>query len=119
MDRTEMEQRQVMPLQTLSDLGTRATTDMTAALATLLGDMFALSFKANNFYCHMSGPHFHDFHLMLDEQADQIVATTDAIAGQARKIGGTTIRSVGHVSRLQRTLDNHANYVTPSLGERG
>ena len=93
--------------------------DLSVALVTLLADMFALYFKTKNFHWHMSGPHFREYHLMLDEQAEQILAATDAIAERARKIGGTTIRSVGHVSRLQRILDNDANYVTPSdmLGE--
>ena len=114
MDRTAVEQRKITPLRTPSDLGAGATADLSAALTTLLADMFALYFKMKNFHWHVSGPHFRNYHLMLDEQAEQIFATTDAIAERARKIGGTTIRSVGHVSRLQRIMDNDATYVTPS-----
>jgi starvation-inducible DNA-binding protein len=114
MDRTDLEQRRIAPLRTPSDLGARATTDLSAALTTLLADMFALYFKTKNFHWHISGSHFRDYHLMLDEQAEQILAMTDATAERARKIGGTTIRSIGHVSRLQRILDNDANYVTAS-----
>jgi starvation-inducible DNA-binding protein len=114
MDRTDVEQRRIAPLRTPSDLGARAMTDLSAALTTLLADMFALYFKTKNFHWHMSGSHFRDYHLMLDEQAEQILAMTDATAERARKIGGTTIRSIGHVSRLQRILDNDANYVTAS-----
>jgi starvation-inducible DNA-binding protein len=75
--------------------------------------MFALYVKTKNFHWHVSGPHFRDYHLLLDEQADQIYAATDAIAERVRKLGGTTLRSVGHISRLQRLLDNDADYVTP------
>jgi starvation-inducible DNA-binding protein len=114
MDRIDVERRQIAPLRTPSDLRAGATTDLSAALATLLADMFALYFKTKNFHWHMSGPHFREYHLMLDEQARQIFATTDAIAERARKIGGTTIRSVGEVKRRQRILDNDAPYVTPN-----
>jgi starvation-inducible DNA-binding protein len=75
--------------------------------------MFALYLKTKNFHWHLSGPHFRDYHLLLDEQGEQIFATTDAIAERVRKIGGTTLRSIGHISRLQRVLDNDADYVTP------
>ena len=100
------------PLHTPSDFSEQATTDIAAALSGLLADMFALYIKTKNFHWHLSGPHFRDYHLMLDEQGDQIFATTDVIAERARKVGGTTIRSVGHISRLQRLLDNDAEYVT-------
>jgi starvation-inducible DNA-binding protein len=113
MNRTDVEQRRMAPLQTPSDLGTKATTDISATLTALLADMFALYLKTKNFHWHISGPHFRDYHLMLDEQGDQIFMTTDAIAERARKIGGTTLRSVGHVGRLQRILDNDASYVSP------
>jgi starvation-inducible DNA-binding protein len=79
----------------------------------MLADMFALYLKTKNFHWHVSGPHFRDDHHMLDEQGAQILATTDAIAERARKVGGTTIRFIGHISRLQRVLDNDADYVTP------
>ena len=79
----------------------------------LLADMFGLYLKTKNFHWHVSGPHFRDFHLLLDEQAQQIFATTDDMAERVRKIGGTTLRSIGHVSRLQRIKDNNADFVTP------
>ena len=97
----------------VSDLGVDATRDISAGLNLLLADMFALYVKTKNFHWHMSGPHFRDYHLLLDEQADQIFATTDTIAERVRKIGGATLRSIGHIARLQRVLDNDAQYVTP------
>ena len=100
-------------LRTPSDLGENATRDVAAALTTLLADTFALYLKTKNFHWHMSGPHFRDYHLMLDEQSDQILAMTDEIAERARKVGGTTLRSIGHIARLQRIPDNDAPYVTP------
>lgn len=100
-------------LATPSDLPSNATEDVAAALTALLADVFALYLKTKNFHWHMSGPHFRDYHLMLDEQGEQIFAITDDIAERARKIGGTTLRSIGHVSRLQRLLDNDAEFVTP------
>ena len=101
------------PLGTPTDLNANATRDISGSLTVLLADMFALYVKTKNFHWHMSGPHFRDYHLLLDEQADQIFATTDALAERARKIGGTTLRSVGHIGRLQRVLDNDAEFVTP------
>src|SRR5215211_3014796 len=100
-------------LETPTDLESFAVKDLAGALNILLADMFALYMKTKNFHWHVSGPHFRDYHLLLDEQADQIFATTDAIAERVRKIGGTTLRSVGHVGRLQRILDNDAEFVTP------
>jgi len=87
--------------------------ELAGALNALLADFFALYVKTKNFHWHVSGPHFRDYHLLLDEQADQIYATTDPIAERVRKIGGTTLRSIGHIGRLQRVLDNDAEYVTP------
>jgi len=87
--------------------------DISGVLNTLLADMFALYMKTKNFHWHMSGPHFRDYHLLLDEHGDQIFATTDAIAERVRKIGGTTLRSIGHIGRLQRVLDSDADFVTP------
>jgi starvation-inducible DNA-binding protein len=101
------------PLATPTDLGADAVRDLAGALTTLLADMFALYVKTKNFHWHVSGPHFRDYHLMLDEQADQIFATTDAIAERVRKIGGTTLRSIGQIGKMQRILDNDADYVTP------
>lgn len=100
-------------LETPTDLNSNAVRDVAAALNLLLADVFALYLKTKNFHWHMSGPHFRDYHLLLDEQADQIFAMTDAIAERVRKIGGTTLRSIGHIARLQRVLDNDAEYVAP------
>jgi starvation-inducible DNA-binding protein len=113
MDRIALENRRKASLATPSDLASNATIDISGALAALLADTFALYLKTKNFHWHMSGPHFRDYHLMLDEQGEQIFAMTDAIAERARKIGGTTIRSIGHIGRLQRLLDNDADFVTP------
>jgi starvation-inducible DNA-binding protein len=98
---------------TPSDLPRETIRDIPAALTALLADMFALYMKTKNFHWHMSGPHFRDYHLLLDEHADQIFQITDAIAERARKIGGSTLRSIGHIARLQRLADNDADYVTP------
>ena len=100
-------------LGTPTDLSADATRDISGALNALLADMFALYLKTKNFHWHVSGPHFRDFHLLLDEQADQIFATTDPIAERVRKIGGTTLRSIGQVAAQKRLLDNDADYVTP------
>jgi starvation-inducible DNA-binding protein len=105
--------RRTAALDTPTDLKPNAVRDISGALNILLADMFALYLKTKNFHWHVSGPHFRDYHLLLDEQADQIFATTDAIAERVRKIGGVTLRSIGHVGRLQRVLDNDAEYVTP------
>jgi starvation-inducible DNA-binding protein len=94
-----------------TDLGDNATKDISAALRGLLADVFVLYVKTKNFHWHLSGPHFRDYHLMLDEQSAQIFAMTDDIAERARKIGGTTIRSIGQIARQQRILDNDAEYV--------
>jgi starvation-inducible DNA-binding protein len=118
---TSPKARRAAPLQTPTDLGADATRDIAAALTGLLADVFALYLKTKNFHWHMSGPHFRDYHLMLDEQGEQIFATTDAIAERARKVGGTTLRSIGHIQRLQRLADNDADFVTPQdmLAELG
>ena len=100
-------------LATPSDLGANATKDVSGGLNILLADVYALYIKTKNFHWHVSGPHFRDYHLMLDEQATQIDAMTDAIAERVRKLGSSTIRSIGHIGRLQRVLDNDAEYVTP------
>src|ERR1700693_2626697 len=110
-DRPSMSKAAV--LATPTELGSNAINDLSQALNALLADMFALYVKTKNFHWHVSGPHFRDYHLLLDEQADQIFAATDAMAERVRKIGGTTLRSIGHVGRLQRLLDNDADYVTP------
>src|SRR5881392_1200256 len=105
--------RREAPLDTPSNLGSNATKDISAALTVLLADVFALYVKTKNFHWHMSGPHFRDYHLLLDEQATQIFAMTDPIAERVRKLGGMTLHSIGHVARLQRILDNDADYVEP------
>src|SRR5256886_7731891 len=87
--------------------------DVAVGLTALLADMFAVYLKTKNFHWHVSGPHFRDYHLLLDEQGDQLYATTDPIAERIRKLGGTTLRSIGHIARLQRVSDNDAEYVTP------
>src|ERR1700757_1225807 len=100
-------------LGTPTDLTLDATRDISAALSALLADTFALYVKTKNFHWHMSGPHFRDYHLLLDEHGDQIFAMTDPIAERARKIGGTTIRSIGQIAKQQRIADNDAEYVNP------
>ena len=100
-------------LHTPSDLKPNAVRDLSGALNILLADMFALYLKTKNFHWHMSGPYFRDYHLMLDDQGDQLFSMTDAIAERVRKIGGTTVRSIGQISRLQRIVDSNAEYVEP------
>jgi starvation-inducible DNA-binding protein len=99
-------------LETPTDLKPEAVRDISAALTALLADVFALYVKTKNFHWHMSGPHFRDYHLLLDEHGDQIFAMTDDIAERARKIGGTTLRSIGQIGREQRIKDNDAEFVT-------
>src|SRR5713101_141022 len=100
-------------LGTPTDLSAEAVDAVTAALNPLVADAFALYLKTNNFHWHVSGPHFRDYHLLLDEQAGQIFAMTDDIAELVRKIGAVTIRSIGQVARLKRLSDNDADYVDP------
>jgi starvation-inducible DNA-binding protein len=111
--RTELLHRREAPLETLTDLTPEATKDISGAMNAVLADVFALYVKTKNFHWHMSGPHFRDYHLLLDEQADQLFAMTDPIAERVRKIGGLTLRSIGQISRNQRVLDNDAEYVEP------
>ena len=101
------------PLATPTDLKPEATRDITAALNVILADVFALYLKTKNFHWHMSGAHFRDYHLLLDEQADQIFAMTDVLAERVRKVGGLTVHSIGEIARLQRIPDNDADFVTP------
>ena len=109
----DLVQRRKRALSTPSELGAEAVKDIGGALNALLADVFALYVKTKNFHWHASGPHFRDYHLLLDEQASQIFAMTDDIAERVRKIGGTTVRSIGHIGRLQRLSDNDAVYVEP------
>jgi starvation-inducible DNA-binding protein len=106
--------RRDAPLITPSDLSREGTRDIAGAMNAILADVFALYLKTKNFHWHMSGPHFRDYHLLLDEQGDQLLAMTDPIAERIRKLGGLTIRSVGHIARLQRIPDNDAEFVEPS-----
>jgi len=105
--------RRAAPLHTRSDLGAEATKDLAGALNALLADLFSLYLKTKNFHWHVSGPHFRDYHLLLDEQADQIFAITDTVAERVRKLGGTTLHSIGHIAKLQRVKDNDADFVSP------
>jgi starvation-inducible DNA-binding protein len=100
-------------LQTPTDLGADATKDIAAALNGILADTFALYMKTKNFHWHVSGPHFRDYHLLLDEQGDQLFAATDIIAERVRKVGGNTLRSIGDIARRTRIADNDAAYVAP------
>jgi starvation-inducible DNA-binding protein len=113
MNAQEAKVLRTAPLATPTDLEPNAVRDLAGALNILLADMFGLYLKTKNFHWHVSGPHFRDYHLLLDEQGEQIFATTDAIAERVRKIGGTTLRSIGHIARLQRVADNDADFVTP------
>ena len=112
--RQALVERRGLPLATPTDLGKAATKDISAAMNSILADVFALYMKTKNFHWHVSGPHFRDYHLLLDEQADQLFAMTDPIAERIRKVGGSTLRSIGHIARTQRVLDNDAAYVEPS-----
>src|ERR1700722_2650681 len=103
---------QKAPLKVPTDITAKAVADITGALNALLADVFTLYLKTKNFHWHMSGPHFRDYHLLLDDHGDQIFAMTDDISERVRKIGGTTIRSIGHIARLQRISDNDAEFVT-------
>jgi starvation-inducible DNA-binding protein len=111
---SELRHRRAASLATPTDLSSSATKDIAAAMNASLADVFALYLKTKNFHWHMSGPHFRDYHLLLDEQADQLFAMTDPVAERIRKIGGPTLKSIGHISRIQRVLDNDAEYVEPS-----
>jgi starvation-inducible DNA-binding protein len=110
---TAVKERRKAPLQTPTDLGSNARRDIAGALNVLLADTFALYMKTKNFHWHVSGPHFRSLHLLFDEHADQIFATTDDIAERVRKLGGVTLHSIGEIARLQRVADNDADYVDP------
>ena len=108
-----VEARRTAKLATPSSFSESAVRDLSGALTTLLADVFAVYLKTKNFHWHMSGPHFRDYHLLLDDQGEQIFAMTDPIAERVRKIGGTTLRSIGQIARTQRIFDNDAPYMTP------
>ena len=109
-----MDHRRALPLETPSDLEAKGVRDVAGAMNAVLADVLALYLKTKNFHWHMSGPHFRDYHLLLDEQADQLFAMTDPIAERVRKLGALTIRSIGQIARMQRISDNDADYVEPS-----
>src|SRR6476660_5636953 len=111
--KAELLHRRDAPLETRTDLTPEAVKDIAGAMNAILADVFALYLKTKNFHWHMSGPHFRDYHLLLDEQADQLFAMTDPIAERVRKLGGITLRSIGQIARTQRVLDNDAEYVEP------
>jgi starvation-inducible DNA-binding protein len=113
MNTRDMQSHGAAALRTPSYLGANAVKAISESLTALCADVFALYVKTKNFHWHVSGSHFRDYHLLLDEQADQIYATTDPIAERVRKLGGTTIRSIGHIARLQRSTDNDAEFVSP------
>ena len=109
----ELEERRLAAHSQHTDIAPESVQEISAGLTALLADVFALYIKTKNFHWHMSGPHFRDYHLLLDEHGDQLFAMTDDIAERARKIGGTTLRSIGHIARIKRIADNDADYVTP------
>src|SRR5262249_31546909 len=111
--KAELLHRRDAPLETRTDLTPEATRDISAAMNAILADVFALYVQTKNFDWHMSGHHFRDYHLLLDEHADQLFAMTDVIAERVRKIGGLTLHSIGEIARTQRVLDNDAEYVEP------
>lgn len=110
---SDLMQRREAPLRTPTDLERSATREIAGAMNAILADVFALYLKTKNFHWHMSGHHFRDYHLLLDEQSDQIFAMTDPIAERVRKLGEETVKSIGQISKLQRVLDNNADYVEP------
>src|SRR4051812_27145999 len=119
MDHTErkasaaLRQRRSAPLATPTDLGDGASKDVAGGMNAALADIFALYLKTKNFHWHMSGPHFRDYHLLLDEQADQLFAMTDPIAERIRKLGGSTLKSIGPTKRPRRVPGNDAGYAEP------
>src|SRR4051794_27540654 len=112
--KAELLHRREAPLETRTDLTPEATKDISGAMNAILADVFALYLKTKNFHWHMSGPHFSDYHLLLDEQAEQLFAMTDPMAERVRKIGGLTLKSIGNIAQLQRVSDNDADFVEPS-----
>jgi len=111
MNFPETELRRLTLIESQGDFEAQASANISSALTVVLADMFALYVKTKNFHWHVSGPHFRDYHLLLDEQSGQILAATDAVAERVRKVGGTTLHSIGHIARLQRIADNDREYV--------
>jgi starvation-inducible DNA-binding protein len=113
MPSSELKHRRSAPLITPTDLGSEASQEIAGGMNAILADVFAIYLKTKNFHWHMSGPHFRDYHLLLDEQGDQLYEMTDPIAERIRKTGGSTLRSIGHIAKIQRVMDNDAEYVDP------
>jgi starvation-inducible DNA-binding protein len=113
LNNSELGRKPQAPSLTHSGIGLHAVEDIACAMNTLLADVFCLYLKTKNFHWHMSGPHFRDYHLLLDDHAEQLFRVTDDIAERVRKIGVTTVRSIGHIARLQRISDNDADFVSP------
>ena len=113
MDSNDVRDRRMLPSTMPGGLAPTDAREISRALTALLADTFALYVKAKTFHWHISGPNFRDYHRLLDDQAEQIFATTDKIAERVRKLGETTLRSIGHIARLQRMMDNDADYLTP------
>src|SRR6187397_277706 len=111
---TTVKERRKAPLTTPTDLGDNARRDISGALNSLFADVFALYLKTKNFHWHVSGPHFRDYHLLFDEQANELLSTTDDMAERVRKIGGTTLRSISHIGKLQRLKDSDERFVAPA-----
>ena len=111
--RLELKQRREAPLATRTDLSQAAVKDVSGTMNAILADVFTLYVKTKNFHWHMSGPHFRDYHLLLDDHAEQLFAMTDPVAERVRKLGGLTLHSIGEIARNQRVLDNDAEYVEP------
>ena len=114
LNKADARSRRSAPLATPSDLKNKAGRDITGALNAILADAYALYLKTKNFHWHMSGPHFRDYHLLLDDQATELLAMTDPVAERVRKLGGATLRSIGQIGRMQRVLDNDSEDVEPS-----
>jgi starvation-inducible DNA-binding protein len=112
--RQVLSNRRDAPLQTPTDLTPAATKELSGTMNAILADVFALYLKTKNFHWHMSGPHFRDYHLLLDEQGDQIFEMTDVLAERCRKIGQTTVHSIGEIARLQRVADDDRPFVEPA-----
>src|ERR1700678_848927 len=110
---TELKQRRTARIRVTTHFDASASESIAGEMNAILADVFALYLKTKNFHWHMSGPHFRDYHLLLDEQADELYAMTDPIAERIRKVGGSTLRSIGHIARIQRVVDNDAEYVHP------
>ncbi|GAA5444595.1 DNA protection during starvation protein [Microbulbifer sp. NBRC 101763] len=111
--RETLRTKELAQLNTPTDLSESAREDITSAVNTLLADTFGLFMKTKNFHWHVSGPHFRDYHLLFDDQSEEVLDMTDALAERVRKLGGTTLRSISHIAKLQRSTDNNSDFVDP------